>query len=202
MSCTPLSATHHANVFALGVQLFREEDVPEIENALATACAPSSVLVDLEGRIAGFALFCQGQSLSTKSSPQHSRYFQHLGNLKNCLELAFFAISPAYQGAGLGSKLLAHCLERLPCGATCWLVTELDNTVAPRLYAKYGFVRAHLIADARPTPLFVWIRPAKFEQPIHASNLLPPILSSTLQCEASFFTMTTFDCPQALNMCT
>jgi GNAT superfamily N-acetyltransferase len=92
------------------------------------------------------------------------------------MELAFLAIDPAYQGAGLGSKLLAHCLGQLPPEAVCWLVTEVDNTAAARLYAKHGFHNLHTIADAHPCPLYLWIRPGKFDIPMPPLSI-PPTLS-------------------------
>jgi ribosomal protein S18 acetylase RimI-like enzyme len=164
-SASSLSPAHTLQVLALGAQLFRSEDVPEIGNALATACAPSTLLLGPDNTVVGFALFCQGQCLSTKTSPNHFIYKQALGDLKGSMELAFFAIDPRYQGAGLGSKLLGHCLGQLPTDAFCWLVTEAENTVAPRLYTKHGFHCVHRITDAHPYPLLLWVRGsvAKFD---------------------------------------
>jgi ribosomal protein S18 acetylase RimI-like enzyme len=200
--CMPLAPSHHADIFALGAQLFREEDVPEIGNALATACAPSTVLLGPGNTLAGFALFCQGQCISTKTSPRHPLFVNLFGNLKKCYELAFFAIDPRYQGAGLGSKLLAHCLGQLPSEAVCWLVVEVGTNVAPRLYAKYDFQCLHAIADANPVPLDLWVRIPKFD---HASNspLCPASIFGTCPSNvASFFTMTTYDSPLTLAMST
>jgi ribosomal protein S18 acetylase RimI-like enzyme len=157
----PLTTAHHAEVLALGTQLFREEDVPEIGNALATACGPSTVLLAPDNTVAGFALFCQGQCLSTKSSPYHSLYAHLFGDLKNSkdwFELTFFAIHPRHQGEGLGSKLLTHCLAQLPPTACCWLVIEADNMVAPRLYRRHGFEYSHTVPEAHPYPLHMWVR--------------------------------------------
>ena len=186
IACTPLTPAFHAQVFALGAQLFRAEDIPEIGNALAFACAPSAVLLAPDGHVAGFALFCKGQCLSTKSSPRHSTY---KGNLKNKVELPFFAIDPSYQGAGLGSKLLAHCLGQLPPEAACWLVTEVENTVAPRLYRKYGFECVHTIAEAHPYPLHLWIRCAdantniaKFDATFSQHTYPSPLIHLSSKC--------------------
>ena len=55
-----------------------------------------------------------------------------------------FMIDIAFQKQGLGSRALEKVLEYIgtnPCGpaAYCWLSYEPENTVAKKLYEKYGF---------------------------------------------------------------
>jgi len=53
------------------------------------------------------------------------------------------AVAPAYQGRGLGDRLLTALLDEARCCGKRTVVLEVraDNEVAQRLYARHGFVR-------------------------------------------------------------
>jgi ribosomal protein S18 acetylase RimI-like enzyme len=146
----PLNASHFSQILSIGTQVFREDDVSVLGDALHTACVPSSVMLAPDGSVAAFAVFCQGSPLSTRISSYHSHYAplfvqigEVLGATSSLYELAFLAVHPRHQGAGLGSKLLQHCLGGLKTQngepAPAWLVVDADNVAAQRLYERHGF---------------------------------------------------------------
>jgi GNAT superfamily N-acetyltransferase len=123
-------------VFELGKKIFREEDeIPLLKKALFL-CIPELSLIAVEGKsIVGFTLICKKMT---------SMYYNFLGKIPNCYELAFLGISPKCQGRGLGTRLLKETLLAIFQTSnqfTCWLLVDTDNTGAIGLYEKFGFRR-------------------------------------------------------------
>lgn len=170
----PLNASHFSQILSIGTQVFREDDVSVLGDALHTACAPSCVSLAPDGTVAAFTVFCQGSPLSTRISSYHSHYtslFERIGCVLGATgelyELAFLAVHPLHQGAGLGSKLLRHCLGDLKTQkggeAPAWLVVDAENVGAQRLYERHGFaVVAPLLKTPYPS-LLMFRLPEKIE---------------------------------------
>lgn len=121
-------------IFELGSLLFREEDeIPDLKKALAF-CLPELSYVAIEDKhIIGFTLICK--KLSTIQCP-------FLQTIENGYELSFFGISPKYQGRGLGSRLLKETLLAIfqqTNLSICWLLVDITNTIACKMYEKLGF---------------------------------------------------------------
>ena len=168
-----LNASHFSQILSIGTQVFREDDVSVLGDALHTACAPSSVVLAPDGSVAAFAVFCQGTPLSTRISSYHHQYtplFVQIGEgIGPLYELAFLAVHPLHQGTGLGAKLLARCLAMLgdlkkgTDAAACWLVVDADNAGAQRLYQRNGFQPLGTLCGT-PFPSLVMFRiPEKIE---------------------------------------
>jgi RimJ/RimL family protein N-acetyltransferase len=67
-----------------------------------------------------------------------------MGSIPNCYELAFLGISPQCQGKGCGATLLTETLRAISQQSkefTCWLIVDVVNKPAQRLYEKLGFRR-------------------------------------------------------------
>lgn len=60
--------------------------------------------------------------------------------------IASIAVSPKYQGKGLGSKLLAKALDELH-GFPVLLEVRTDNPSAQSLYLKHGFIKHGITRD-------------------------------------------------------
>jgi GNAT superfamily N-acetyltransferase len=73
--------------------------------------------------------------------------------------LAFMAVSPRYQGTGLGSAILGTTLKRVDdAGAAAYL--ENSNPKNARLYERAGFVAQDNISPNGAPPLVAMWRPA------------------------------------------
>jgi len=123
------------SVKALGSILFREADeIPLLQKALIR-CVPSLSYVVIEDNIVvGFTLVCR--------SPTTSVSFDFMNTIPNGYELAFLGISPTHQGKGLGKRLLQETisnLHRISMKFTCWLLVDITNVSAIKLYQKWGF---------------------------------------------------------------
>jgi len=61
---------------------------------------------------------------------------------RNNLELAKMAVSPRYQGLGVGGRLMERCIEyAVQQGVrTIWLESHTKLDTALRLYRRHGFV--------------------------------------------------------------
>jgi ribosomal protein S18 acetylase RimI-like enzyme len=70
--------------------------------------------------------------------------------------LAFMAVSPQYQGAGLGSAILAATLKRIDdAGVAAYL--ENSNPKNTRLYQRAGFVaQKNILPDGVPPLVAMW----------------------------------------------
>ena len=138
-------------VFELGGKIFREEDeIPLLKKALFL-CVPELSYVAVEDKsIVGFTLVCQKMT---------NVYYNFLGKIPNCYELAFLGISPKCQGRGLGTRLLKETLLAIFQTSnqfTCWLLVDTDNTGAIALYEKIGFRRwVSTTKEVTPTPGYI-----------------------------------------------
>lgn len=121
-------------IFELGCLLFREEDeIPDLQKALAFCLPELSYVMIEDKRVIGFTLICK------KLSTIHYPFLQ---TIENGYELSFFGISPNCQGRGLGSRLLKETLLAIfqqPNPSTCWLLVDITNTIAHKMYEKLGF---------------------------------------------------------------
>ncbi len=123
-------------IVELGKILFREEDeIPLLQKALIQY-GPSLSYVAVDGNnIIGFTLVC---AIPTNV------YYEFMDRIPHGYELAFLGISPQYQGHGLGTRLLKETLltlSRTSPQFTCWLLVDVVNISAIKLYQKWGFRR-------------------------------------------------------------
>ena len=138
-------------VLELGGKIFREEDeIPLLQKALYL-CVPELSYVAVEDKsIIGFTLVCKKMT---------NVYYNFLGKIPNCYELAFLGISSKCQGRGLGTRLLKETLLAIFQTSnqfTCWLLVDTDNLGAIRLYEKIGFRRwVETTADITPCPGYI-----------------------------------------------
>jgi GNAT superfamily N-acetyltransferase len=122
------------NIFELGTKIFRKEDeIPLLQKAL-TLCVPELSFVAVENKtIIGFTLVCKTMT---------NVYFNFMTTIPHFYELAFLGISPQCQGRGLGSRLMKESLHAIFYQMkqfTCWLLVDTTNTLAIKMYEKYGF---------------------------------------------------------------
>jgi ribosomal protein S18 acetylase RimI-like enzyme len=118
----------------LGGHIFREKDeIPLLQKALRL-CIPSLSHVAIENKtIVGFTLVC------TKPT---NVYFPFMATISSCYEFAFLGISPTCQGRGLGTRLLKetlHAIFQRSNQFTCWLLVDVTNVAAMKMYQKWGF---------------------------------------------------------------
>jgi len=138
-------------ILDLGSQIFREEDeIPLLKKALHL-CVIELSLVAVENQcIIGFSLVCKKMT---------HLYYNFMSKIQNCYELAFLGLSPEYQGRGIGQLLLKEALMqifRVSSQFTCWLLVDIDNLGAIRLYEKFGFRRwKETSADITPIPGYI-----------------------------------------------
>ena len=123
-------------IVELGKILFREEDeIPLLQKALIQY-VPSLSYVAVDGNnIIGFTLVC--------ASPTNV-YYDFMDRIPHGYELAFLGISPHCQGRGLGTQLLKETMSTLYRTSqhfTCWLLVDVVNVSAIKLYQKWGFRR-------------------------------------------------------------
>ena len=83
-------------------------------------CGGSCVLEEREGVVAGYVLYV---------------------NAVECVDLSRLAVSPVYEGCGIGTALLQHVLD---LGRPVLLCVEKTNQRALTLYKKHGF---HVVGD-------------------------------------------------------
>ena len=134
----------------LGRTLFREADeIPLLQKALAL-CIPELSFVIEDKEILGFTLVCKKMT---------NVYYSFMGSIPNCYELAFLGISPQCQGRGCGQLLLKETLQAISKQSkefTCWLIVDVANKLAQRLYEKLGFRRwVQTDADITPVPGYI-----------------------------------------------
>jgi ribosomal protein S18 acetylase RimI-like enzyme len=130
-------------ILELGRQIFREEDeIPLLEKALRQCDLQLSFVAvdapqkfgDLDAEtIIGFVLVCEKFT---------EYYYKFMRSVPNLYEIAFLGVSPKCQGMGIGSKLLTKAMSNIifiSPAYSCWLLVDVDNTSAIRLYERIGF---------------------------------------------------------------
>ena len=145
-----MKLTDKSAIEMLGRTLFREADeIPLLQKAL-DLCIPELSFVIEDKEILGFTLVCKKLT---------NVYYSFMGSIPNCYELAFVGISPACQGRGCGSRLLKETLVSIfqqTNQFTCWLIVDVINTSAIRLYEKLGFRRwIQTTPDMTPYPGYI-----------------------------------------------
>jgi ribosomal-protein-alanine N-acetyltransferase len=86
------------------------------------------------------------------------------------------AVHPDYRGRRFGEEMLVHLLEEAIAARASWITLEVreSNTVAQRLYRKYGFTvvstRRGYYSDNNENALVMW-----------AGNLKGPLYGARLQ---------------------
>jgi len=129
----------------VGRSLFREVDeIPLLHKALSLCIPELSLVIEEENEILGFTLVCKKMT---------NVYYSFMGTIPNCYELAFVGISPKCQGRGFGSRLLKETLVGIfqqTNDFTCWLIVDVINISAIRLYEKLAMLTmkrcSHVIA--------------------------------------------------------
>jgi len=136
-------------IVELGKILFREEDeIPLLQKALLHYIPSLSYVAVDNNKVIGFTLVC---SIPTNV------YYEFMDRIPHGYELAFLGISPHYQGRGLGTRLLKETLSALQSTSpqfTCWLLVDLINVSAIKMYHKWGFRRWK---DTPPGGVAGWI---------------------------------------------
>ena len=138
-------------ILDLGRQVFREEDeIPLLRKAIAQCVLDLSFVALEANEIIGFALVC-------KEATKY--YYDFMRKIPNCYEFAFLGISPKAQGRGLGTKLMKESLFAIfnrTKSFTCWLLVDVINTGAIRLYEKMGFRQWYSTTpDITPCPGYI-----------------------------------------------
>lgn len=138
-------------ILEMGRKIFREEDeIPLLQKALYLSVPELSLIAVDDKTIVGFTLVCKKMT---------NEYYNFLGKIPNCYELAFLGISPKCQGRGLGTRLLKETLLAIFQTSnqfTCWLLVDTDNLGAIALYEKIGFRRwVETTTDVTPTPGYI-----------------------------------------------
>ena len=104
--------------------------------------APRKFVVDLGGQI--FMAVADGRAAGTVAMiPAND----------GVMELTKMAVSPAFQGNGIGDKLMAHCVEYAKEMRIKTIFLESHTKLGPAisLYRKHGFV----VVPADPNSLYV-----------------------------------------------
>ena len=118
----------------LGSQIFREEDeIPLLQKALTLYIPSLSFVLIEEKKIIGFTIVGQTPT---------KHYTPFLATLPDGYELAFLGVSRFCQGRGLGSRLLKETLNAIFQRSkqfTCWLLVDVTNVSAIKMYQKLGF---------------------------------------------------------------
>ena len=146
-----LKQSEKKDILELGRQIFREEDeIPLLKKALSS-CDIGLSFVAVDGsNIIGFTLVCKEVT---------KYYYDFMRKIPNCWELAFLGISEKYQGHGLGSRLLKETLVAIFQTSktfTCWLLVDVINYGAIRLYEKFGFRRwVETSENVTPVPGYI-----------------------------------------------
>jgi ribosomal protein S18 acetylase RimI-like enzyme len=123
--------------------------------------APPSLLDDLRLlpallRLTGVARLPRGASMAAAMAEAQPQ--------QGCFYLAFIAVAPRLQGAGLGSLLLERTLARVDA-ANAGAYLESSNPRNIKLYERAGFaVSREIVARKDAPPLFAMWRPPRTVQ--------------------------------------
>ena len=136
----------------LGASLFRPKDeMPELYRALDVCFLELSYVAVENGHILGFTIVCPPMTTVSDVTilPFRSGSF----------ELAFFGVSPACQGRGIGSRLLKETLHTLfQRSLFVWLLVDVSNLGAIRMYESRRFMRWKTISPSEsPGPCLIMV---------------------------------------------
>jgi ribosomal protein S18 acetylase RimI-like enzyme len=139
------------SILSLGHKIFREGDeIPLLKKAIQLYVPSLSFVAVDDNNIIGFTLVCKHMT---------NVYYSFLTKIPNCYELAFLGISPDTQGRGLGTRLLKETLKAIFQKSnrfTCWLLVDIINQGAIKLYEKTGFRRwIQTTKDMTPLPGYI-----------------------------------------------
>lgn len=149
MIVRPLCSSDFSPLLVLGAQLFRPEDeLPDLKKALDVCFLELSYVAVENGCILGFTVVCPPMTTVVDSMILPS----------GSIELAFFGVSPACQGRGIGSRLLKETLHTLfqRSYSFLWLLVNVSNESALRMYETRGFLRCRQIWPDR-APEACWM---------------------------------------------
>lgn len=122
------------DILMLGRRIFREDDeIPLLKRALSICNPVLSRVIINNNDIIGFILVSKNVT---------NEYYKFLTKIPNSYEISFLGISREYQGYGLGKRLLKETLLAIFQESNqfrCWLLVDIDNVSAIRLYEKVGF---------------------------------------------------------------
>lgn len=125
-----------SSLLVLGAQIFRPEDeLPDLKKALDVCFLELSYVVVENGCILGFTVICPPMTTVNDDTILPFR--------SGSIELAFFGVSPACQGRGIGSRLLKETLHTLfqRSYSFVWLLVNISNESAIHMYEHRGFWR-------------------------------------------------------------
>jgi ribosomal protein S18 acetylase RimI-like enzyme len=125
-----------SHVMELGASLFRPKDeMPQLYHALDVCFLELSYVAVENGRILGFTIVCPPMTTVSDVTILPFR--------SGSCELAFFGVSPACQGRGIGSRLLKETLHTLfqRSYSSIWLLVDKTNEGALQMYERRGFRR-------------------------------------------------------------
>lgn len=162
-------------LFELGMSLFRPTDeLPDLKKALDVCFLELSYVAVENGCIIGFTLVCPVMTTITDSTILPFR--------SGSYELAFFGVSSAYQGRGIGSRLLKetfHALFQRSSPLFLWLLVDETNEGAIRMYESRGFQTVkwiHPMTSPFPCQLMVLSSP-----PWRNDNMETPCISLAME---------------------
>ena len=162
----------------LGRSLFRDADeIPDLMKALRSYHSELSFVLVEDNTILGFTLVCKKMT---------NVYYSFMGSIPNCYELAFVGISPTCQGRGCGSRLLKETLVSIfqqTNQFTCWLIVDVINTSAIRLYEKLGFRRwIQTTPDMTPYPGYIMGLSHRRYRSAHSAQCPHRVSVKTVRC--------------------
>lgn len=161
-----LHSSDFSSLLVLGAQLFRPEDeLPDLQKALDVCFLELSYVAVENGCILGFTVICPPMTTVTDSTILPFR--------SGSVELAFFGVSPACQGRGIGSRLLKETLHTLfqRSYSFLWLLVNVSNENAVHMYESRGFRRCRQIWPDR-APEACWVMGLAMKPYFHIS---PPL---------------------------
>ena len=73
-------------------------------------------------------------------------------------EIVNLIVHPNYRGLGIGSKLVEECISRAKINGfnIIYLMTDIDNRIAHKLYSKYNFIPT-ILPGKRSKRKFLWL---------------------------------------------
>jgi diamine N-acetyltransferase len=103
----------------------------EIQAAEIAAAECRTLLLELEGQLAGYAQMRRGRAPSC--------LVQAADAAIEAVEIRRFYVAPRWRGRGVARGLMAACLDAAPPGCRVWLGVFTHNARAIAFYTKCGF---------------------------------------------------------------